>query len=414
MSTTPDRPRPRRTRVLLAALLAVAVLAGGVGWWATRDGADDEIAAALATAPSGADFYRADEELVGDGEHGSLIWSREEAGTGLEGARTHLVLYRSVGAKGEPVAVSGTVTLPPGEPPAGGWPVISWGHGTTGTADTCAPSLTTLQGQARFYTSLTQRVLDIYLQRGYVVVATDYEGLGTPGPHPYLMGESAGRAMTDIVSAARELDDRVSGTWLAAGHSQGGQAALFTAQSVDGYAPDLDLQGIAAIAPPSQLRRALTTSIRDDLDRSTFLAPLLSSAAEVAGVPAERVFSREGAALLPQLEDRCLEGLSADDSFGGISTGDLVRPGADLTKVERIVADNDASALRPQVPVLVVQGTADTTVPVILSDALARQWRREDVDLTYRRVAGRGHVDVLDDARAAVDRWVEQTASDLP
>ncbi|MEX1906727.1 lipase family protein [Janibacter sp. Y6] len=413
MSPTPDRPA--RTRVLLAALLAVALLAGAAGWWVARDdGSAADVATGLSGAPAGADFYRAGAQEIRDGEHGSLIWSREETGTGLEGARTHLVLYRSVGAKGEPVAVSGTVTLPPGEPPEGGWPVISWGHGTTGTADTCAPSLTTLQGQARFYTSLTQRVLDTYLQRGYVVVASDYEGLGTPGPHPYLLGESAGRAMTDIVSAARELDDQVSGTWLAAGHSQGGQAALFTAQSVDGYAPDLDLQGIAAIAPPSQLRRALTTSIRDDLDRSTFLGPLLSSAAAVAGVPRDRVFSARGVALLPQLEDRCLEGLSAQDSFGGVRTGDLVRPGVDLTPVERVVADNDASALTPEVPVLVVQGTADTTVPVILTDALARQWRADDVDLTYRRVAGKGHVDVLEDARTSVDRWLEQTAPALP
>ncbi len=65
-------------------------------------------------------------------------------------------------------------------------------------------------------------------------------------------------------------------------------------------------------------------------------------------------------------------------------------------------------------PVLVVQGTADTTVPVILTDALARQWRADDVDLTYRRVAGKGHVDVLEDARTSVDRWLQQTAPPCP
>ncbi|WP_252973879.1 hypothetical protein [Janibacter melonis] len=134
-------------------------------------------------APAGADFYRADAQEIRDGEHGSLIWSREEAGTGLEGPAPTSSSTARWGRRG---ARRGLRDRHPAARRAAGGRLAGHlvGHGTTGTADTCAPSLTTLQGQARFYTSLTQRVLDTYLQRGYVVVASDYEGWARPALTP--------------------------------------------------------------------------------------------------------------------------------------------------------------------------------------------------------------------------------------
>lgn len=409
---------PRRGRVLLLGVtaLVVALVAGFVGYQVAAgedDGGDAGAGADLRTqAPLGLDIYAPTEAEVTAGEHGSLIWSREITGGGVEGATTHLVIYRSVGAKGQPVAVSGLVTLPDGEPPEGGWPVLSWGHGTTGTADACAPSRGVLPGQANFYAGMMNQVVGTYVERGYAVVATDYEGLGTPGPHPYLLGGSAGRAMTDIVSAARDLDGRVSGRWLAAGHSQGGQAALWTAGVGDDYAPDLDLQGIVALAPPSQLPGAREDE--DGLAGSIFLGPVVASAAEVADVDPGEVFTPTGEALLPQLEERCLDGLSEDDSFGGLAADELVQEDADLGPVEEVVAENDASTLEPSVPVLLVHGTGDTTVPVSLSDALEEQYEEAGTDLTYERVDGANHVDILLDAQRLVDEWAAQAAPELP
>ncbi|MBV8702405.1 MAG: alpha/beta hydrolase, partial [Acetobacteraceae bacterium] len=91
------------------------------------------------------------------------------------------ILYSSTnGIDGTtPVAVSGAVFLPEGRPPAGGWPIIAWAHGTTGVADVCAPSW-----RARYFYEAAH--LAAWLTAGYAVVATDYQGLGTPGPHPYL------------------------------------------------------------------------------------------------------------------------------------------------------------------------------------------------------------------------------------
>ncbi len=103
--------------------------------------------------------------------------------------------------------------------------MIAWAHPTSGVVESCAPSLMpdlsgTIWGLADM------------MARGYVVVATDYPGLGTPGIHPYLIGVSEGRAVLDSVRAARELPDvGASDRFAVWGHSQGGHASLYPASS---------------------------------------------------------------------------------------------------------------------------------------------------------------------------------------
>src|SRR5262249_27334474 len=109
--------------------------------------------------------------------------------------------YRSRSLNGDAIVVSGVFLTPKGQPPEGGWPVVSWGHGSSGISDTCAPSVVAnkagklgLCGCGGFIAGL--------LKAGYAVVATDYEGLGTPGEHPYIIADSEGRGMIDAVRAA--------------------------------------------------------------------------------------------------------------------------------------------------------------------------------------------------------------------
>ena len=136
--------------------------------------------------------------------------------------------------KGEPIFVSGVVVVPQGEPPSGGRPIVAWAHPTSGITPRCAPSLAIF---------LFQQIqgLRSFVERGYVVAATDYPGLGTPGPHPYLVGDSEARAVIDAVRVAGNLPGAGGGkrftVW---GHSQGGQAALFTGMIAKTYAPELD------------------------------------------------------------------------------------------------------------------------------------------------------------------------------
>ena len=86
------------------------------------------------------------------------------------------ILYSSTDGVGQHArtVVSGALYLPKGTMPAGGWPLVAWAHGTTGIADVCAPSW-------RGNTDRDREYLDAWLSQGFAVVATDYQGLGTPG-----------------------------------------------------------------------------------------------------------------------------------------------------------------------------------------------------------------------------------------
>lgn len=408
-------PRRHPWWSLLAAALVLVLVAALVLWRATGEESTSE-----GQAPRGEAFYSPSAEQVAAGEHGSVIWSRRVVDGPTIGGSTHLVLYRSTSATGETVPVSGVISVPEGDPPEGGWPVVSWGHGTTGMADRCAPSRALVTGQTGVYSATMDELTTALLEDGYAVVRTDYEGLGTPGPHPYLMGQSSGAAMTDIVLAAREMLPDLSHRWVAMGHSQGGQAALFTSRFTDAYAPGLDLLGIAALAPPSQLgavvemtgQGAPTSAQEREAQEqagegASFLGPLVVAAARTAGVPVESVVSEEGRELLPHLEDRCITELFAQDSFGGTSVTDFVADGSALDRVRRTVGTNDAAELHPRVPVLLVQGAKDTTVPSLLSDRLADQYRERDVDLEYVTVPEADHVSMLPKGESRVRTWVD-------
>ncbi len=175
-----------------------------------------------------------------------------------DGAAAYRVLYRSTSPEGRPIAVSGVIIVPAAPMPEGGRPIVAWAHPTTGIVPRCAPSLALFIFQQ---IAGSRQLLD----RGYVIAATDYPGLGTPGPHPYLVGNSEARSVIDSVRAARSLPGVGNyGRYAVWGHSQGGQAALFTGLISKTYAPELRLVGVAAAAPATDLATLMT----DDLNTS--------------------------------------------------------------------------------------------------------------------------------------------------
>jgi acetyl esterase/lipase len=204
------------------------------------------LGAGLVSGPTlAADFYDVSEADLA-GAPGTIIRTAP-----LEvyppGVRGYRVLYRSTGLNGEPIAVSGVIAIPGKK--AANRPVVAWAHPTTGVARKCAPSLhhaplDTIPG------------LKDMMANGYVVTATDYPGLGTTGPHPYLVGVSEGRAVLDSVRAARAFAEASAGEHFAVwGHSQGGHAALFAGELAATYAKDLKLVGVARTT--SRRRRAM-------------------------------------------------------------------------------------------------------------------------------------------------------------
>src|SRR3954454_7475389 len=155
-------------------------------------------AAKVRKGPGGTAFYTPPSPIPGKG-HGGLIWARRLTGAaGLRGgAGNRLLLYRSTWVRGKGRAGAGTLPIPKGRAPKGGWPVVACAHGTTGIADSCAPTRDSPANPVHGLNAYAYPLLQRWLKSGYAVVRTDYEGLGTPGAHPYLIGRSEGRSVLD-------------------------------------------------------------------------------------------------------------------------------------------------------------------------------------------------------------------------
>jgi acetyl esterase/lipase len=228
------------------------------------------------------------------------------------------------------------------------------------------------------------------LQRGFVVTATDYPGLGTAGPHPYLVGISEGRAVLDSVRAARQMlgggAQRRFAVW---GHSQGGQAALFSGILAARYAPDIRLVGVAAAAPATEL----ATLLAEDLNTSggkNLTAMTLWSWSRVYGAPITRVVTPEALPVIEELAQDCIERFfdvfirrgpsrALDRSFLRVQIF------ADAEPWRTLLAQNTPGVLPSAIPIFLAQGDADDLVrPPVTWDYMARLCRAGDVVQLYR------------------------------
>src|ERR1700749_1904203 len=234
------------------------------------------------------------------GQPGTLVRKEVIDGAPL-GATAYRVLYRSIGMKGEPIFVSGVVIVPQGDPPPEGRPIVAWAHPTSGVTPRCAPSLAIF---------LFQQIqgLRSFIEHGYVVAATDYPGLGTPETHPYLVGDSEARAVIDSVRVARTMPGAGGGkrftVW---GHSQGGQAALFTGIIAKTYAPELTLLGVAAAAPATDLVALMNDDI-NTVGGKNITAMTLWSWHRVFGAPIDKVVDQRAIPVIDALAYECIEG----------------------------------------------------------------------------------------------------------
>lgn len=187
------------------------------------------------------------------GATGTLI--KAEPITGApDGMSLWRIMYQSTDLAGQPIAVTGLYAVPGGTPPPGGWPLVSFAHGTTGTGRMCGMSQTPLQPSTPANSNWVPHIQPL-VQQGWAVVATDYSGMGAPGPASYLVGPLEGRGVLDGLRAVEKpspligsvpIDTAKLGVY---GKSQGGEAALSALQLAPNYAPELALGGGVILAP---------------------------------------------------------------------------------------------------------------------------------------------------------------------
>jgi acetyl esterase/lipase len=367
---------------------------------------------AAAKAPLGDAFYTPPKSIPGKA-HGDIIWYRPLDSSSnffsRSASSTMLVLYRSTGIDGKTVAVSGAISFPKGKAPKGGFPTLTFAHGTTGIADQCAPTKFPLHDDK--YSKDLRKQMDLYLKAGYAVANTDYEGLGTPGGHPYLVGVSEGRSVLDIVRAARKINPRVGKRFAIMGHSQGGHAALWAAALARKFTPELQLKGTVAYAPASHIKdqAGLLDALKDPTPLSALVATIFRGN-EIAD-PSLKILSiltDKVSGLYPSVDERCLSDLAKPDSWGGIAPSEIVREGTDRAPLLAAVDRNDPENLTIRTPLFIGQGTADGTVIPIFTDQLNNELSQKGTKVTYKKYEGVDHGGIPEAAKVAARAYLKK------
>lgn len=341
------------------------------------------------------DFYVAPRTVPS--EPGQLIRAEEFTRGVPDGAVGWRILYTTTHGDGSAAIASGLVVAP-----ANGrrHPVIAWHHGTTGFARACAPSLASDPfGSGALY------VLDDVIAQDWALIATDYIGLGTEGPHPYLIGQDSARAELDAVRAARQLEGAdLADRTVAWGHSQGGGAALWSAAIAADYAPDVPLSGTVALAPASDLI-GLVERLPDATGGSVFASFVIS--AYSAGYPdvSFRRYIRPGAEVtVQQMAGRCL---ASPETF--VSVLALL---ALVDDPNILAADPTTGALGERLrqntppvapgPILLGQGRADDLVDFGMQSAFATKLCAEGGTVDFRGYDGLGHLGLVEAESPAI------------
>lgn len=360
-------------------------------------------------APAGDAFYVPPEDL--ELEAGRLVWAApvEGAPAGTKGWR---ILYGSQSVGGDPIAVSGLLFVPdpPPAPARRPMPVLALAHGTTGLGDKCAPSRVVAGGGPSEANSLPPEVL-----KDHVVVATDYEGLGTPGVHPYVVGLSSARSILDSIRVAQRFGGAgttTSSPSVVWGHSQGGGAALVAAELATTYAADANVRGVAAGAPAAELK-LLARGLRS----SPFVGYLLMTA---AGFKAAYPDLDLAAILTPAGEEAAtrVAELCADEavrSFTARDAGALVKadPAATAPFADRL-EENSPGARRSKVPVFIYHGDADVLIPAVVSKLVLDRYCANGTTATRKTYAGESHGSVVAKAAPDVTRYLSDRLSGKP
>jgi pimeloyl-ACP methyl ester carboxylesterase len=328
--------------------------------------------------------------------------------------RVTRLLYTSTGPDGQSIAVSGVLVAPATPPPQGGWPVVAWAHGTTGVVPRCAPSLESEGGIAKI------PELSTLVSAGNAVVATDYVGLGTPGIHPYLVGESEGRAVLDSIRAARSfLVGQTSTTSVVFGHSQGGHAVAFAAALAPSYAPELDLVGAAPMAPPTDLGELLE---RDKDEPAGILLTALALTSWSQLYPEAKKDAVTSVATRPfvaNLGDNCIVfnlvgELTALPAILALRASFLTADPRDVPGWSEVLAENSPPTTKLAVPMLVAQGLSDTLVRPDVTETWVKAQCAAGSTIQFDTYPGVGHFEVRTVAAASVVAWMRDRLGGQP
>ncbi|CAJ1509963.1 lipase family protein [[Mycobacterium] holstebronense] len=290
-------------------------------------------------------------------------------------AKAFRILYATTDQHDRPAVSTAAVFVPHGAPPAGGWPLIAWAHGTVGLGDDCTPS-------ARPRSARDNEYLSHWLDEGYLVVGTDYAGLGTPGLMSYLNSAAEAHSVIDSVRAVHQMDLPLSPKWAIVGQSQGGGAAINSAWWASRLTAGsgLDYRGVVATGTPANIER-LVMEAGPDLPPQSVPPAAISYASYIVAalrealpeIPVDSVLTPRGRELADRAETVCKTDL--DRQAAGTRIDELFS--APVASLDGIGAALDGFMGTPtggyDRPIFLGHGLLDTDVPARSSQTLYQQ-----------------------------------------
>lgn len=340
---------------------------------------------------------------------GDLL-SQEVVTPAPAGIRAWRIAYtsRSTGSGGG-VPVSGIVLAPDADTPVptGGRRIVSFGHGTTGVQDACAPS--------RAHPPLVAAAWTFPLVRaGYVVTLTDYAGLGTAGEHAIYVAAPEGRAVLDAARAARALTDTGAGRdvvlW---GYSQGGQAVLAAGALAADNAPELRIRGVVATAPLADLPASLATLQHRADGVGYLLLAMIGLAADDPRIDLDRYLTPQGQRLLTVARNRCADEVTKASIGSSIRTAFTTDPLTHPPFAAGFARQRD-EVMRRMAPALILQGDRDEVIRRSVTDGVVSRLCGQGTPVDYRRYPLADHGSILGTSMDDLMGWMAERFATRP
>ena len=314
----------------------------------------------------------------------------------------HRILYVSERPNGERAVSGGMVFIPDVPAPPEGRKVVAWAHGTVGMGDPCAPS--------RSGNPLADMTgwIEQMMRLGWVVAATDYIGLGTPGPELYLVAEAEVRDVVNSVRAARQFPGVNAGSeYVVWGHSQGGHSSLWAGHLAGDLAPELTLRGVAAAAPAAELGLILGAQWQGPIAWAIGPEAVTGWRAVDPDLPLSPLLTSRAQGIYPDLAEECIK-IGALDAIARDSLGQafFTTNPLDSPPWAAVIDAQTPPPMPADVPVFIAQGTADTVVLAWPNAVLLDRWCDAGSTVSMLWMGEVGHVAAAINAGPTAVSWM--------
>ena len=366
------------------------------------------LASAVYADPPMPPFYASVMKMAREGRLGQVI-KKEKIDTSIKGAQAYKIAYISSDVAGRKTIATGTIISPVGPAPKEGRPILAWAHGTTGSAQNCGPSqiIDPTRPLNQYFLADGDSWTDFgipngqgFINQGYVVVATDYQGLGGGGKHQYAVAQTNGRDVINSARAASSMQEVGAGKkTVVYGWSQGGGATIAAAslpeyQALQGTAADnlqylgfvaLAPEDVAAMLPNVPADEAGATKLMNGFTQANipnvflfahYMMGLWGTQAAFPGLQLTDVLTDDGAKVVDKLsKNKCIHVLADTFNYAyGDSYKSLLKPepSNSLAWVKAFV-NGSVKPVKPVAPVVIYWGTKDTAVPPVMHELYQKQ-----------------------------------------